>query len=296
MSSSNTTQRLTPRTVSSSSSSAAVKQLPEQHFFASSSSTSTTSYSPVTEVPNTYNSTAHKQRHQNRTKEGRRWFPSPRPRYNTDGKKLKQGSSYPYPSGGNRLPFVKRENRKAGAMVEVEAMWGGKTNRENDEGRRRDPLASTNNSKVREKGKGKEKAVEMCSVNGTTAEEFDILLQNAEVDTSHYGGLTSSPRWSGASTGVFEPNRGSKRDVSPESTKPNQTSTRQDLSPDEGLYDFKCEYHQQQQSRGQAQESKINEADIDCARQIEYSFNAPPFLTETFDARIRAAAHPLLVP
>ncbi|CZS99812.1 hypothetical protein WAI453_003537 [Rhynchosporium graminicola] len=75
----------------------------------SSSSPSRYSTSPNSRPDLKFSTIELKRDRQTRTRYGNRWFPSLRPRYNPDGKKVRQGSSYPYPSGGNRLAFVRRD-------------------------------------------------------------------------------------------------------------------------------------------------------------------------------------------
>ncbi|PVH77841.1 hypothetical protein DL98DRAFT_590916 [Cadophora sp. DSE1049] len=295
MSSSKTIRKRTS-TISSSSSSST--QPPKQHFFASSSSTSSQSI-PITEVHSTYNYNAHKQRRQKRTKEDGRWFQTPRPRYNSDGKKLKQGSSYPYPSGGNRLPFVKMDGEDGGVVgeeEEVEVVWGRGKDHGRGESRGRDATTGSEMNKVKDKGKGKEKAEERGRVGGTRAESHDNRLDHPKIGTMQQGRSTSPPNRSKEITGISPPNRGSKRDTTPESTMADQALTRREPSQEIRSHenDHESQHRQQERSHGclfaQDWQQHDEQADIEYARSIEYLVEEHPlFARPTFGTNSSAS-------
>ncbi|KAH7413133.1 hypothetical protein BKA64DRAFT_703243 [Cadophora sp. MPI-SDFR-AT-0126] len=158
-------------------------QPPNQQF--SSSLPASSQSTPTTEVHSTCNYDAHKQRHQKRTKEDGRRFPTPRPRYNSDGKKVKQGGSYPYPSGGNRLPFLKKDDEDGTVLEEVgevEVVSGcGQDHGRGDDRGRRDASTSTEMNMVKDKGKGKEKVEQKWRADDTRAEPHHNQRQQERI-------------------------------------------------------------------------------------------------------------------
>ncbi|KAH9218564.1 hypothetical protein DL95DRAFT_405607 [Leptodontidium sp. 2 PMI_412] len=282
MSSPKTTQKHPP-TISSLSSSSSLP-LKQHSFSASSSSSSSSSPSPIAEVRGTY--IPLKQRRKNRRKDEGRWFPTPRPRYNSDGKKLSQGSSYPYPSGGNRLPFLKREEE----VEEFDAVWRCEKDRERDDRRERDPLAGTETKKGKDKGKGKEKMVERKIPDGTREEDYDTTLrklQSGRMQLSRK--TTSSQHRSNTWWRVPSSNWGSKRDLNLELPKGSRTTTRRCSSSERKHFEENQEPQQHQHEQKsfsqnesfeyQDQQREDNESDIEYVRLDDNPNARPPFFT-----------------
>lgn len=208
-------------------------QPPNQQF--SSSLPASSQSTPTTEVHSTCNYDAHKQRHQKRTKEDGRRFPTPRPRYNSDGKKVKQGGSYPYPSGGNRLPFLKKDDEDGTVLEEVgevEVVSGcGQDHGRGDDRGRRDASTSTEMNMVKDKGKGKEKVEQKWRADDTRAEPHHNVLNHSGVKRLRQGRPTSPHHRSKDATGASPLNRGLKRDTTPGSTTADQALIRRRPSP-----------------------------------------------------------------
>ena len=297
MSSSKTIQKRMSTIASSSS--AFPTPPPKQHFVTSLSATSAQS-TPVTELHTIYDYNAHEQRRQKRTKEDGRWFPTPRPRYNSDGKKLKQGSSYPYPSGGNRLPFVKREDVEKGIVdrsEEVEIIWGCGKDHGKGEGRDRDAVRSAGMEQFRDKGKGKEKADEGKKMVDVKAGPHNKLSDDFESGRMYQGGSTSHRKPSTESTGISAPNRGSKRDTAPESTMTEQAEIRLEASQESRSHVNEFEPLQVRQNRAHERLSAgywredDGEADFENAQSIEPFVEGHPIFAEPAFASSPPASH-----
>ncbi|KAL2066212.1 hypothetical protein VTL71DRAFT_2283 [Oculimacula yallundae] len=95
-------------------------QLPKAQFFSSSASTTSSSCSSSSTTKLKHTHSPPKRSHPPSIKHEGRWFPTPKPRYNSSGKKPKQGSSYPYPRGENRLPFIRKERDEHDVEAEAE--------------------------------------------------------------------------------------------------------------------------------------------------------------------------------
>jgi len=286
MSSSRTIQKRSS-TIASSSSTFPTPP-PKQHFLASSSSSSS-QYTPITEFHNTCEYTGHTQRREKRTKGDGRWFPTPRPRYNSNGRKLKQGSSYPYPSGGNRLPFVRREEVEEGIVdrsEEVDIIWGCGKNHGRGEGRGRDAMGNSGMDQVRNKGKGKEKAEDREGMVDHREDPHNKLSDHYEFGRVHQGGSTSHRKPSPESRGIFAPERGSKRDTTPESTMAEQALVRRELSQERRPHVNEQELQQLRQEKcheclsAKHWQEDDQPADIEDAQLVVSSVEGHPIFAE----------------